>query len=387
MRTLRNILIIGSGLAAAACAEMDSTDSEAFAQTDAPIIMAGPNRGIPNQYIVMMKKGADSLTALDDLGITARRTFSSINGFSAELDDAQLAALRKNPNVELIEQNQIAEASVTQRNATWGLDRIDQRALPLSGTYFYGQPAFGVHAYIIDTGVQASHPNFGGRAAHVFNATGDGINDDCNGHGTHVAGTIGGATWGVAKGVFLYGVKVLGCTGSGTYEGVIAGIDWVRANHATPAVANMSLGGGFSAAVNASVNALSDSGVFVAVAAGNSNANACNFSPASAANVTTVAATASNDTKASYSNHGNCVDVHAPGSGITSTWLNGGTNTINGTSMASPHVAGVGALYKANFGDASSATVDAWIKNNGTVNAVIGNVAGTPNLLLFKSTL
>jgi subtilisin family serine protease len=389
MRDFHRLVFISSGLALVACADMDQPTA-ALSQTEAPLTMAQPGLGIPNQYIVVMKKaatGAEMQSLLSDVGIKARRTFSSINGFSAELDADQLELLRQDANVDYVEQNQIATADVTQRNATWGLDRVDQRALPLSGTYFYGQPGFGIHAYIIDTGIQSNHPEFGGRGASVFNSTGEVNPEDCNGHGTHVAGTIGGQTWGLAKGAFLYGVKVLGCGGSGTFEGVIAGVDWVRNNYTKPAVANLSLGGGFSAAVNASVDALSNAGVFVAIAAGNSNANACNSSPASAPNPTTVAASTIADAKASFSNWGTCVDVWAPGQAITSAWLNGGTNTISGTSMAAPHVAGAGALYKANFGDASSATVDTWIKANATANVIAGNPAGTPNLLLFKSTL
>jgi subtilisin family serine protease len=390
MRDLRRVMFIGTGLALAACADMGPQETVALSQTQAPLMMANPGAGIPNQYIVVMKKaakGGEMQSLLSDVGVQARRTFSSINGFSADLDADQLEMVRQDPNVDYVEQNQMAYADVTQLNATWGLDRIDQRDLPLNTTYRYGVPAFGIHAYIIDTGVASAHPGFNGQAANVFNSTGDGNPEDCNGHGTHVAGTIGSQQWGVAKGAFLYGVKVLGCGGGGTFEGVIAGIDWVRNNHTKPAVANMSLGGGFSAAVNTATDALSDAGVFIAVASGNSNANACNFSPASAPKATTVNASERTDAKAGYSNHGNCSDVWAPGSAITSLWLNGGTNTISGTSMASPHVAGVGALYKANFGDAPSATVDAWIKANATPNKITGNPAGTPNLLLFKGTL
>lgn len=389
MRDLRRMMFIGTGLALAACAEMGPEETVALSQTQAPLMMAAPGAGISNQYIVVMKKaakGGEMQSLLSDVGAQARFTFSSINGFSAELDADQLELLRQNPNVDYVEQNQMAYASVTQRGATWGLDRLDQRALPLSSTYFYGVPAFGIHAYVIDTGVVPNHPSFFGQAGSVFNSTGEANPDDCNGHGTHVAGTIGSQEFGVAKGAFLYGVKVLGCSGSGTFEGVIAGVDWVKNNHRTPAVANLSLGGGFSQAVNDSVDKLSDSGVFVAIAAGNSNANACNTSPAGAPRPTTVAASERNDAKAGYSNHGNCVDLYAPGSAITSLWLNG-VNTISGTSMAAPHVAGVAALYKAAFGDATSDSIDAWMKASATPNAIQNNAPGTPNLLLFKGTL
>jgi subtilisin family serine protease len=228
--------------------------------------------------------------------------------------------------------------------------------------------------------------NFGGRATAAYDALG-GNGQDCNGHGTHVAGTVGSSTYGVAKGVSLYGVRVLDCNGSGSNSGVIAGIDYVRTKHVKPAVANMSLGGGYSATINTAVTNLSNAGVFVAVAAGNDNANACNYSPASAPVVTTVGATTKTTARATYSNYGSCVDLYAPGSSITSTWSNGSTNTISGTSMASPHVAGVAALYKATYGDASQATIDAWLKNNATNNAVTSNPSGTPNKLLNKGAL
>ncbi|SEN08046.1 Serine protease, subtilisin family [Stigmatella aurantiaca] len=389
MRAMRHVMFIGSALALAACGgnELEGQDPAGLGQTQAPLRMAPPGQGIPEQYIVVMKKGASLQATLASASIAPMHTYGVINGFSAALSKAQLEAVRGDPAVAFVEQDQVVHADVTQRGATWGLDRIDQRALPLSTTYTYGQPAFGVNAYIIDTGVAPNHPDFNGRAASVFNSTGDGNPNDCNGHGTHVAGTIGGNTWGVAKGVYLYGVKVLGCSGSGSYAGVIAGVDWVRNNGAKPAVANMSLGGGFSQAVNDAVNNLANSGIFVAVAAGNSNADACGFSPASAAAATTAAASESNDARAYYSNYGPCIDVYAPGSGITSTWLNNGTNTISGTSMASPHIAGVAALYKGNFGDDSSATIDQWIKSNATPNAITGNPAGTPNLLLYKGSL
>jgi subtilisin family serine protease len=203
----------------------------------------------------------------------------------------------------------------------------------------------------------------------------------------YVAGTIGSATYGVAKGVRLRGVRVLDCNGSGSWSGIIAGIDWVRLNRTNPAVANLSLGGGLNSSVNTAVTNLANSGVFVAVAAGNSNANACNYSPSSASAVTTVASSTSSDAKSSFSNYGSCVDLYAPGSSITSTWNNGGTNTISGTSMASPHVAGVGALYKATYGNASQATIDSWIKTNSTANVITGNPTGTPNRLLYKAAL
>ncbi|HYW09294.1 MAG TPA: S8 family serine peptidase, partial [Longimicrobium sp.] len=311
---------------------------------------------------------------------------AALNGFSASLNQGQLNALQHNPNVDYVEEDARVQATATQSGATWGIDRIDQRARPLSGTYNYTNTASNVRAYIIDTGIYASHAQFGGRASNVYDALG-GNGTDCNGHGTHVAGTVGSSTYGVAKGAMLRGVRVLNCQGSGSSSGVLAGIDWVRVNHIKPAVANMSLGGGYSSAENTAVTNLANAGVYVAVAAGNENQNACNVSPASAPAVTTVAASTSTDARASYSNYGSCVDIYAPGSSITSTWLNGGTNTISGTSMASPHVAGVAALYKGTYGDVSQSTINSWLVNNATSGVITGNPSGTPNLLLYKAAL
>jgi subtilisin family serine protease len=239
---------------------------------------------------------------------------------------------------------------------------------------------------VIDTGIQTSHPDFGGRASVAYDALG-GNGQDCHGHGTHVAGTIGGATYGVAKAVTLKAVRVLDCSGSGSTSGIITALNWLASNHAARSVANMSLGGGLSSALNTAANNLVSSGVYLAVAAGNSNANACNTSPASAASAYTVAASTNTDAKASFSNYGSCVDGYAPGVNIKSDWLNSGTNTISGTSMASPHVAGVAALYKATYGDASAATITSWLNTNATANVITGNPSGTPNRLLYKAGL
>jgi subtilisin family serine protease len=383
MKLSKTAVAVGAVMALAAC----SDESPVSAGADlAPVLSAGA-RGIEGQYIVVVSEGADPRSVAAVAGATPRYVYTAaINGFSATLNAGQLNALQRNPNVETIEQDQVAQASATQSGATWGIDRIDQRSRPLSGTYTYTTTASSVYAYIIDTGIYASHANFGGRASNVYDAFG-GNGNDCNGHGTHVAGTVGSATYGVAKGVRLRGVRVLDCAGSGSFSGIIAGIDWVRLNRVNPAVANLSLGGGYSSSLNTAVTNLANSGVFVAVAAGNENQLACNVSPASASAVTTVASSTSGDAKSSFSNYGSCVDLYAPGSSITSTWNNGGTNTISGTSMASPHVAGVGALYKATYGNASQATIDSWIKNNATANVITGNPTGTPNRLLYKAAL
>ncbi len=345
------------------------------------------SRFIEGQYIVTLKPGVEAKAFAKGSGIATKYVYDkALNGFTAKLSLTQVAALKRNPNIATIEQDQVMALATTQSGATWGLDRIDQRNLPLSGTYNYVATASTVNAYVIDTGIQTSHPQFGGRAAVAYDALG-GNGQDCQGHGTHVAGTIGSSTYGVAKGVRLWAVRVLGCDGSGSTSGIINALNWLATNHRKPAVANMSLGGGYSAALNSATTNMINAGVFLAVAAGNENQNACNVSPASASGTLTVAASDRTDTRASFSNYGGCVDVYAPGVNITSTWLNSGTNTISGTSMASPHAAGVGALYKATYGDAASSTIVTWIINNATPNVIIGNPSGTPNRLLYKAGL
>ena len=385
MKATRIVLFAGTALALAACSDQNPTAVQGR-RTPAPV-HAARGQGIDGAYIVVLNEGADPRSVAAITGVNPHFVYTAaLNGFAADLNQGQLNALQHNPNVDYIDQDGVASIETTQSGATWGIDRIDQRNRPLSGTYTYTTTASNVTAYIIDTGIQASHPQFGGRASAVYDYAG-GSGADCNGHGTHVAGTIGSSTYGVAKGVKLRGVRVLDCAGSGSYSAIIAGIDWVRLHATKPAVANMSLGGGFNSSLNTAATNLANSGVFLAVAAGNENQNACNVSPASASGTLTVAASTSTDAKASYSNWGGCVDVYAPGSSITSTWLNSGTNTISGTSMASPHAAGVAALYKGAFGDAASSTVVSWIINNATANVITGNPSGTPNRLLYKSTL
>jgi len=351
---------------------------------------------VPGQYIVVLQDNvADPATVVRDLvnaaGGSLLRVYSSaIMGVDARLSAPAATALGSNPLVASVEPDQVMRADVTQsmdaNGDPWGLDRIDQGALPLSRTYTYSSTGAGVHAYIIDTGIWTLHPEFGGRANNVFDAYGA-TGEDCNGHGTHVSGTIGATTYGVAKGVSLHGVRVLSCAGLGLNSDVIAGVDWVTANHVNPAVANMSLGGGKSPALDQAVTRLWNSGVFLAVAAGNDNVDACTESPSGAPSVFTVAASTKTDAKASYSNWGSCVEAYAPGSAIVSTYLAGTTMSLSGTSMATPHVVGVAALYKATNGNQPSGTVANWLTTNATSGVITGNPSGTPNLLLFKATL
>lgn len=389
MRHLRSALVLGSLFAVGACSDEQSvTSPEARPSASAaPLLAAAAGRGVEGSYIVVLKEGANPSSVMAVAGVSARYTYSAaLNGFSATLNHGQLNALRHNPAVEYIEQDQVGGVQVTQSSAPWALDRIDQTSNTLNGTYVYNTTASNVTAYIIDSGIQANHPQFGTRGQNVWNYTG-GIVADCNGHGTHVAGSVGGSTYGVAKGVQLRGLRVVDCNGAGSTSAVIAAMDWVRLNHRKPAVANMSLGYPYSGAVNTAATNMINAGVFTAVASGNESQNACNVSPASASGTITVNASSSSNARASFSNYGGCTDIYAPGVSVRSAWLNSGTNTISGTSMASPHVAGTGALYKATYGDAASSTVVSWIINNSTPNVISGNPTGTPNRLLNKRAL
>jgi hypothetical protein len=282
-RSLAPLAVAALALAAA-CSDGAPTHSAAPPEDGAAPLLRSP-RAVPGEYIVVLNDGADPRSVAAVAGAEPGFVYTAaLNGFSASLNAGQLAALRQNPAVAYVEENGVVESAATQSNATWGLDRIDQRDLPLNGTYVYTPTGSGVHAYIIDTGILLAHTQFTGRMGNGYDAVTSGGNaNDCNGHGTHVAGTVGGTTYGVAKQVTLHPVRVLSCTGSGTNAGVIAGMDWVTANHVKPAVANMSLGGGASTATDDAVNRMHNAGVTVVVAAGNDNQNACNYSPARAA--------------------------------------------------------------------------------------------------------
>jgi PKD repeat protein len=389
MRKVRFVVAIAGMTFFAACADSTTMPlDQSFEAIDA----AAYSVVNADEYIVVFRNNVTDVRAMasrlsgDHGGELGYVYEHAVRGFSVRLPAQAAAALARNPNVAYIEADQVMTIAVTQTNATWGIDRIDQRDLPLSGTYTYDATGAGVRTYIIDTGIRNSHQDFGGRASSGYTAINDGRGtDDCNGHGTHVAGTVGGTVYGVAKQTALIAVRVLNCQGSGTTSGVIAGVDWVTANHIKPAVANMSLGGGASTTLdNAVANSIA-AGVTYAVAAGNSNANACNYSPARVASAITVGATTSSDARASYSNYGSCLDLFAPGSSIKSAWYtsNTATNTISGTSMASPHVAGVAALVLQGSPTASPASVTSAITSNATTGKVTSAGSGSVNRLLY----
>ncbi|MFG1885845.1 S8 family serine peptidase [Micromonospora sp. NPDC049102] len=370
------------------------------AEPEGAIRNAGGATAVTDSYIVVFKESAVSRA---QVGVTASRlagqhggavgrTYSTaLRGFEITAGAKAAARIAAHPDVAYVEQNHTVRISGTQPNPpSWGLDRVDQRNLPLDSSYTYPNTATNVHAYIVDTGINFSHNDFGGRAASGYDAVDGGSADDCNGHGTHVAGTVGGSTYGLAKGVQLVGVRVLNCSGSGTNAGVIGGIDWVTANAIKPAVANMSLGGSANSSLDTAINNSISSGVTYAVAAGNGNAlgvrqNACNYSPARVASAITVGATQNNDAAASFSNFGTCVDILAPGVDITSAWYNSNTatNTISGTSMASPHVAGAAALALSANPSWTPQQVRDYLVNNSTPNVVTNVGTGTPNQLLY----
>ncbi|MDR7381284.1 S8 family peptidase [Promicromonospora iranensis] len=397
----RRRLIVGAGIAIALAAAPAAAAMASSAPDEAPAPVAGAL--IEDSYIVVLKDGDVARSEVKSTanglvkkyGGEVRHSYTTaVRGFSASMSPGQAKKLEADPTVAYVEQNRVMTASDTQSPVpSWGLDRIDQAELPLDDSYTYGNSGTGVKAYIIDTGILTTHEDFGGRAVSgIDTVDGDDDATDCAGHGTHVAGTVGGSEHGVAKDVSLVAVRVLDCAGSGSFDGVIAGIDWVAADHAAgePAVANMSLGGGFSQAVNDAVSAAVADGVTFALAAGNdSAADACDGSPSSTAEAITVGATEDTDARAAYSNIGTCVDIFAPGSGITSAWSTDdtATNTISGTSMATPHVAGAAALVLGGTPAATPAEVGDALTGAALPDVVTDPGTGSPNLLLNVSGL
>jgi subtilisin family serine protease len=370
-----------------------SAGTAAPAEPAGRILGVGNANAIPDNYIVVFEKNA--ITSASVLAakhnVKVEHTYQhALQGFSGTMSRETAEKLSREPGVDYVEQNSSLQLLDTQPNPpSWGLDRISQRSLPLNSAYTYPNAAPNVHAYIIDTGIRVSHTQFGGRAVWGVNTTGDGVNGDCEGHGTHVAGTVGGSQFGVAKAVVLIAVKVFNCAGQSTAAGITAGVDWVTGNHqaGVPAVANMSLGGvGSNSTMENAVRRSIADGVVYTIASGNDNGiDACNVTPARVLEAITVNASTINDARASFSNIGPCTDVFAPGEGITSAWATGdtATNTISGTSMAAPHVAGAAALILSANPGLTPAQVANTLYANATANVIANPGAGSPNRLLF----
>jgi subtilisin family serine protease len=392
---------VAAATAALVAAGVVPAAAQAAVPAEAAVVAVPGAEVVPDSWIVVLKPARDAVAG-QARALAGRHaahvsaTYAhALRGFAATMTGQQARRMAADPAVAYVQPNVVHRASGTQSNPpSYGLDRIDQRNRPLDASYTYNRTAPGVRAYIIDTGIRTTHADFGGRAVSGFDAVDGGAADDCNGHGTHVAGTVGGTAYGVAKEVRLVAVRVLNCQGSGTTAQVVAGIDWVTANAAKPAVANMSLGGGADTVLDNAVRNSIGSGVSYAIAAGNGlfglfPLDACTQSPARVAEALTVSATDSSDRKASWANRGTCVDVFAPGIGITSAWATGdtATNTISGTSMAAPHVAGAAAVYLAANPTATPSQVSGAITGTATTGVVTSPGSGSPNRLLYTGTL
>ncbi|MGW6852203.1 S8 family serine peptidase [Streptomyces virginiae] len=376
-----------------------SASAAAPEPTPAPLKTAA--NPVPGNYIVTLGKGVDAAKAAQKLGLKPTFVYTSaINGFAAPMTPLQLTIVRNALGVKAVEEDASVQSvprpsTVSGTRApsnSWGLDRIDQQKLPLDDDFTAVGNGAGVTAYILDTGIDYHHTEFGGpdatRATFGFDAIDDGRDgQDCQGHGTHVAGTVAGKTYGVARKASLVSVRVLGCDGKGTFSGIIAGLDWVAKNAKQPAVLNGSLGGDKSDALNDAANAVTDAGVLPVVAAGNSAKDACGVSPASAGKVVTVAASNRYDEETSFSNWGQCVTLYAPGEAIVSAKLGGGSEALDGTSMAAPHVAGVAVLYKAKNPTADPETLADFLESETTKDVLSNLSPASPNKLLYTAGL